>query len=58
MAQILEENVLIKVSRLVKSSDTDSGLTVTGDMVESLEAVVQELVGTSAIVEVSIINEE
>lgn len=58
MAQILEENVLIKVSRLVKNSDSNSGPTVTGDMVESLEAVVQELVGNSAIVEVSVVNEE
>jgi hypothetical protein len=58
MAQILEENVLIKVSRLVKSSDSDATPTVTGDMVESLEAVVQELVGTSAVVEVTVVNDE
>ncbi len=56
MAQILEENVLIKVSRLIKNSDSDAVPTVTGDMVESLEAVVQELVGTSAVVEVSVVD--
>lgn len=58
MAQILEENVLIKVSRLIKNSDSDAVPTVTGDMVESLEAVVQELVGTSAVVEVSVVNND
>ena len=58
MAQILEENVLIKVSRLVKSAEANLTPTVTNDMVESLEAVVQELVGTSAVVEVSVVNAE
>lgn len=58
MAQVLEETVLIKVSRLVKSSEAKTAPSVTNDMVESLEAVVQELVGSAAVVEVSLVSEE
>ena len=58
MAQILEENVLIKVSRLVKDSDSQLSPAVPAEVVESLEAVVQELVGDSAVVEVTVIPKE
>ena len=58
MAQILEENVLIKVSRLVKDSDSQLSPAVPPEVVESLEAVVQELVGDLAVVEVTVISKE
>lgn len=50
MAQIIEENIVIKVSKLVKSSSGDE--LVTQDTLSALEAVAQELLGDSVIVEV------
>jgi hypothetical protein len=51
MATILEENIVIKVSKLVKSNNSSDTL-VTEDTVQALEAVAQELLGDSVIVEV------
>lgn len=50
MAQIIEENIIIKVSKLVKSNDGET--LVTSDTVSALEAVAQELLGDAVIVEV------
>lgn len=50
MAQIIEENIVIKVSKLVKSGSGDE--LVTQDTLSALEAVAQELLGDSVIVEV------
>lgn len=50
MAQIIEENVVIKISKLVKTG-TDEVL-VQPETVQALEAVAQELLGDSVIVEV------
>ena len=50
MAKIIEENIIIKVSKLVKIS-ADEGL-VSEETLQALEAVAQELLGDSVIVEV------
>ena len=50
MAQLLEENVVIKLSRLVKKNDAPE-LIITDELLATIEQVVQELVG-GAIVEV------
>ena len=52
MASMIEEVVVIKVSRLVKDGAV-SDTALSKDVLESLEAVVQELVG-SALVEVQV----
>jgi hypothetical protein len=50
MAHIIEENIIIKVSKLVKN-DTGETL-VAADTVSALEQVAQELLGDAVIVEV------
>jgi hypothetical protein len=50
MAKILEENIVIKVSKLVKEG-TDEGL-VSDDVIKALESVAEELSGNGVIVEV------
>jgi len=50
MARIVEEIIIIKLSKLVKD-DVVSGI-VTNELQLSLEQVAQELVGASVIVEV------
>lgn len=52
MAKILEEIVVIKVSKLAKDSDTSTDGILSKDASSSLEQIVQELVGTDAIVEI------
>jgi len=52
MAKIIEDVVIIKFSRIVKESETEVSSIVDSDMQQALEQVAQELVGTSAIVEV------
>jgi hypothetical protein len=50
MAKIHEEIIVIKVSKLVKESD--SGVTiVTDDLVQALASVAEELAGAGVIVE-------
>lgn len=53
MAKIHEEVVVIKLSKLVKDSDAVSPGSLAAELVESLEPVVQELVGSDVIVEVA-----
>ena len=50
MAKIIEENIIIKVSKLVKINGDES--LVPEDTLQALEAVAQELLGDSVIVEV------
>ena len=50
MAQILEENIVIKVSKLVKNGAGES--LVPAETLQALEAVAQELLGDTVIVEV------
>ena len=50
MAQVLEEVILIKVSKLVKANAGES--LVSDETLQALEQVTQELLGDSVIVEV------
>ena len=51
MAQVLEENIVIKVSKLVKSAVGSQEL-VSDDSLVALEQVAQELLGPDVIVEI------
>lgn len=51
MAQIHEEVVIIKLSRLVKST-SDVAQNINSDSLSAIEQIVQELVGDSVVVEV------
>ena len=53
MAKIHEEIIVIKVSKLLKDSE-ESGAIMDADNVASLEAVIQELSGSSVLVEIAI----
>ena len=50
MAQILEENIVIKVSKLVKNQSGET--LVSDDVLAALESVAEELLGAGVIVEV------
>ena len=51
MAKLNEDMVVIKVSELLKDSDAGDKI-LTAEMLEGIEAVVQELVGESKLVEI------
>ena len=51
MAKIHEEIIVVKISKLVKDNDDATDI-VGNDVVAGLEAVVQEMVGDVAVVEV------
>ena len=57
MAKIQEELIVIKLSKLHKDSQTQTTNLAGDDVVQGLEAVVQELVGSDVIVEVMQDNE-
>lgn len=50
MAQIIEENIIIKCSKLVKCVSGEE--LITEDVLQAIEQVAQELLGESIIVEV------
>lgn len=52
MAKLQEDVLVIKISKLVKDSDLVD-TTVNADLITNLEAVVQELVGTGTLVEIT-----
>ena len=52
MAHIIEENIIIKVSKLVKSATDSSESLVTDEIISALESVAEELVDKSAVVEI------
>lgn len=52
MAKIVEDIVIIKLSKLVKDSNSDSDALIGDEQVQAIEQVTQELVGDSVIVEV------
>jgi hypothetical protein len=54
MAKIYEEVLVIKVSKLVADKESSPKTIISNDVVENIEAVVQELVGDSVIVETEI----
>ena len=52
MAQIHEEVIIIKLSKLVKADGTMNGLTIaTEDLVTALASVAEELAGPGVVVE-------
>lgn len=53
MAKIAQQEIVIKLSTLIKDTEEDVANMVTEDLLNSLEVVAQELVGTGVIVEVS-----
>lgn len=53
MAKIQEEIIVIKVSRLLRDSEQANAQILGADSVASLEAVIQELAGTNALVEIA-----
>jgi len=53
MAKLHEEIVVIKVSKLIKD-DATARVLLTNPTIESLEAVVAELVGSNTLVEIQV----
>ena len=53
MAKIQEEIIVIKVSRLLRDSESTDNSIMPGPAVESLEAVIQELAGANTLVEIA-----
>lgn len=53
MAQVVEENIVIRVSKLVKNNDSKQTL-VSEETIQALEQVAQELMGDGVIVEVEL----
>lgn len=51
MAKIQEEIIIVKFSKLIRETDQSSSI-ITADLVESLQAVTEELAGSGIIVEV------
>lgn len=52
MAKIVEDVLVVKFSKIVKDSDSDTGGLIGSDVQAALEQVAQELVGESVVVEV------
>ena len=52
MAKIVEEVVVIKLSKLHKDSEVEVSGLAGNEVISSIEAVVQELVGNDVIVEI------
>lgn len=52
MAKIHEETVVIRLSKLIKNSDEEISSLTSEDFSSNLEAIVQELVGDTVVVEV------
>lgn len=53
MAKIIKQTVVIELSQLVKDDASDNMDVVNNDLLSSLEAVTQELVGSGIIIEVN-----
>ena len=52
MAKLQEDVLVIKISKLIKDSE-EAGTALSEDLIVSLEAVVAELAGAGALVEIS-----
>lgn len=52
MAKIVEDIVIIKFSKIVKDSESDSQALVSDDIRKTLEEVAEELAGKTVVVEV------
>lgn len=57
MARIVAETVCIEISRIAKDGDQLKTV-INSEMVTTLEAVVQELVGDSAVVEINLASDQ
>jgi len=53
MAKIQQEIIVIKVSKLLRDSESETADIVNESAVESLEAVIQELAGANVLVEIA-----
>jgi len=53
MAKIIQEDIVIKISRLAKNGESNQDTLVTNELVTTLESVAQELLGSSVVVEVN-----
>jgi hypothetical protein len=53
MAKLKEEIIVIKVSKLLKDSVTESSPILPQASIDSLEAVIQELAGENVLVEIA-----
>lgn len=52
MAKLQEDVLVIKISKLIRDTDED-GTALSEELISSLEAVVQELAGAGALVEIT-----
>ena len=52
MAKILENNLVFRLSKIVKDDDPDNEQFIDEDMLANLEQVVQEIAGISIVVEI------
>ena len=52
MAQIQSESIVITVSKLVKAGEGSEGIEIPEEVLASLEAVAQELLGQQFVIEV------
>ena len=55
MAKIVEDNIVVSISRIAKDGDNLSSV-VNDEIVSTLEQVVQQLVGDGAVVEVKAVE--
>jgi hypothetical protein len=53
MAKLQSETIVIQISRMLKNTDDETPI-LTEDYISSLEAVVQELAGSGALVEINV----
>jgi hypothetical protein len=53
MAKLQEDVVTITISKLIKDAD-DIGTSLSPELINSLEEVVQELVGAGALIEINV----
>jgi hypothetical protein len=52
MAKIIEDVIVIKFSKIVRSSDSDAADIVSAEIQQALEQVAQELAGDAVVIEI------
>jgi hypothetical protein len=55
MAKIITENIVISLSRIVKSSTDTSESVISDELLSTIETVSQELLGDRCVVEISVV---
>ena len=53
MAKIQQQLVVVSLSRLLRSGESETGSMISEDVLAQLEAVIQEIVGDNVIVEIN-----